>query len=246
MITDIPQAPASIDIINGIGKNIPEDSPIGSFLGDLYTIDPDRIDIFIYQFVSGSGGSDNQLFIIENNKLYTNTLFSYRTKNNYSIRLKSTDVTNLSVEQVLILKVMIPYSSDTQITTLVGIDKSIQLTGNAVSGKSLTYQIVIPPTNGLLTGVLLSDRYTYRANKNGTDFFTYVIREGTMTSEPIRMSLYNFSQTDVSTISRNQGTFTFDNISFDGNTWRFGTFETDTFIQNGNYSKMGNFEFYNQ
>ena len=246
LITDIPQAPASIDIINGIGKNIPEDSPIGSFLGDLYTIDPDRIDIFIYQFVSGSGGSDNQLFIIENNKLYTNTLFSYRTKNNYSIRLKSTDVTNLSVEQVLILKVMIPYSSDTQITTLVGIDKSIQLTGNAVSGKSLTYQIVIPPTNGLLTGVLLSDRYTYRANKNGTDFFTYVIREGTMTSEPIRMSLYNFSQTDVSTISRNQGTFTFDNISFDGNTWRFGTFETDTFIQNGNYSKMGNFEFYNQ
>jgi hypothetical protein len=128
---------------------------------------------------------------------------------------------------------------------LVGRDKSVILQGTSVSGKALTYQIVIPPTNGLLTGVLLSDKYTYRANKNGTDFFTYVIREGTMVSQPIRVALYNFSQTDVSTISRNQGNFTFDNISFDGDTWRLGTFTTDTFIQNGNYSQMGNFDFYN-
>jgi len=59
-------------------------------------------------------------------------------------------------------------------------------------------------------------------------------------SQPIRVSIYNFSQADVSTISRNQGNFTFDNISFDGDTWRSGTF-----IQNGNYSQMGNFDFYN-
>ena len=245
-ITDIPQAPTSIDIINGIGKNIPEDSPTRTFIGDLYTIDSDRNDNFIYQFVNGSGSMDNQLFILDNGKLYTNTLFNYRTKNSYSIRLQSTDATNLSVEQVLILKVIIPYSPDTQITTLVGQDKSIVLIGTAITGKSLTYHIVIPPTNGLLTGVLLSDKYTYRANKNGTDFFTYVIHEGTMVSEPIRVNLYNFSQSDVSTISRKQGTFTFDNVSFDGNTWRFGTFTTDTFIQNGNYSQMGNFDFYNQ
>jgi hypothetical protein len=64
-------------------------------------------------------------------------------------------------------------------------------------------------------------------------------------SQPIRVSIYNFSQADVSTISRNQGNFTFDNISFDGDTWRLGTFTTDTFIQNGNYSRMGNFDFYN-
>ena len=244
-ITDIPQTPTSIDIINGIGKNIPEDSPTGTFLGDLYTFDPDRTDYFIYRFVSGTGSTDNQLFIMDNGKLYTNTLFNYRVKNSYSIRLQSTDATNLSVEQVLILKVIIPYSPDSQITTLVGQDKSIVLNGTPVSGKRLTYKIIIPPTNGLLTGVLLSDKYTYRTNKNGTDFFTYVINEGTMTSEPIRVVIYNFSQADVSTISRNQGSFTFDNISFDGTTWRFGTFETDTFIQNGNYSRMGNFDFFN-
>ena len=245
-ITDIPQSPTRIDIVNGIGKNIPEDSHTGTLLGDLYTFDPDKTDYFMYQFVSGSGSSDNQLFILDNGKLYTNTLFNYRTKNRYSIRLKSTDTTNLSIEQVLILKVIIPYSPDTQITTLVGQDKSIVLNGTPVAGKPLTYHIVIPPTNGLLTGVLLSDKYTYRSNKNGTDFFTYVIHEGTMVSEPIQVAIYNFSPDDVSVISRNQGTFTFDNISFDGNTWRFGTFTTDTYIQNGNNSRMGNFEFYNQ
>ena len=243
-IIDVPQAPTSIDIINGIGKNIPEDTPIKTFLGDLYTFDPDQSNYFTYQFVTGTGSMDNTLFTLENGKLYTNTLFNYRNKNSYSIRLKSTDNTNLSVECILILNVIIPYSPDSQITTLIGRDKSIVLNGMPVSGKKLTYRIVIPPKNGLLTGVLLSDKYTYRANKNGTDLFTYVIYEGTMVSQPIRVAIYNFSQTDVSTISRNQGTFTFDNISFDGDTWRFGTFTTDTFIQNGNYNKMGNFEFY--
>jgi surface protein len=246
-ITDIPQAPTSIDVLNGTGKNIPEDSPVRTFLGDLYTIDPDRIDNFIYQFVNGFGSSDNQLFILENNKLYTNTLFNYKTKNNYSIRLKSTDATNISVEQILVFKVVIPYSSDTQITTLVGRDKSIQLTGNAVSGKSLLYQIVTLPIDGSFVSVPNSNgKYVYKSNKRGTDFFTYIIREGTMSSELIRVNINNYSQVDVESISRNQGTFTFDNISFDGDNWRFGTFTTDIFIQNGNHTRMGNFDFYNQ
>ena len=243
-IIDVPQAPTSIDIINGIGKYIPEDTPIKTFLGDLYTIDRNQSNYFTYQFVSGTGSTDNNLFIIDNDKLYTNTLFNYRTKNSYSIRLKSTDNTNLSVEHVLILNVIIPYSTNTQISTLLGKDKSIVLNGIPVSGKPLTYRVVIPPTNGLLTGVLLGDKYTYRANKNGNDFFTYVILEGTMVSQPIRVAIYNFSQTDVSAISLNQGTFAFDSISFDGNTWRFGTFTTETFNQNENYTQMGNFEFY--
>ena len=246
-INDIPQAPTSIDIVNGTGKNIPEDSPIGTFLGDLYTFDPDRIVNFIYQFVSGTGSTDNTLFILDNGKLYTNTLFNYRTKNNYSIRLKSTDNTNLSVEQALIFKVVIPYSTETYITTLLGRDKSIQLTGNAVSGKSLIYQIVTLPKNGYFAIVPNSNgKYVYTSRKTGTDFFTYIIREGTMMSELIKVNINNYSQADVSSISLNQGTFTFDNISFDGDTWQFGTFTTDTFIQNGNYNRMGNFDFYNR
>jgi surface protein len=119
-IKDIPREPTSIDIINGIGKNIPEDSPTGTLLGDLYTFDPDRNNYFMYEFVSGTGSTDNNLFILENGKLYTNTLFNYRVKNSYSIRLKTTDDTNLSVEQVLLLNVILPYSTNVQITTLLG------------------------------------------------------------------------------------------------------------------------------
>jgi surface protein len=245
-ITDIPQSPTGIDIINGIGKNIPEDSPKGTFIGDLYTFDPDRTDYFIYQFVNGSGSSDNQLFILSNGKLYTNTIFNYKTKNRYSIRLQSTDATNLSVEQELIFKVVIPYSPDSQITTLVGKEKSIQLTGNAVSGKSFVYQIIALPKNGSFVAVPNSNgNYIYTANKSGTDFLTYVIREGIMTSDLVQVNINNYSPADVSSISRKHGTFIFDNVSFDGDNWRFGTFTTDTFMQNGNYSRMGNFDFYN-
>jgi hypothetical protein len=60
------------------------------------------------------------------------------------------------------------------------------------------------------------------------------------------VNIINYSQSIIASISRNQGTFAFDNVSFDGDNWRFGTFTTDTFIQNGNNSRMGNFEFYNQ
>ena len=241
---NIPQAPISIEIINRIIENIPEDSPQGTFLGELFTVNNNKTNYFIYEFDIGSGSADNTLFILKNNKLYTNTLFNYITKNIYSIRLKSTDSYNQMIEKVFILKVVIPYSPNLHITTMVGIKKSFQLTGNAVSEKQLTYQIVIPPTNGLIVDIL-SDKYTYLANRNGTDFFIYVIHEGTMVSQPIRVNIYNYYQTDVSAISRNQGTFIFNNVSFDGNKWRFGTFETDTFIQTGNDTQMGNFYFDN-
>ena len=242
---NIPQAPISIEIINGIIENIPEDSPQGTFLGELFTVNYNKTNYFIYQFVSGSGSADNTLFILKNNKLYTNTLFNYITKNIYSIRLKSTDSYNRSIQQIFILKIVIPYSPNLHITTMVGKEKSFELTGNAVSVKQLTYEIVIHPTNGFLTHSILSDKYTYIANRNGTDFLIYVIHEGTMVSLPIRMNIYNYYQSDVDNIPRNQGTFIFNNISFDGNKWRFGTFETDTFIQAGNDSQMGNFYFDN-
>jgi hypothetical protein len=142
---------------------------------------------------------------------------------------------------------VIPYSPDLNITTLVSKEKLIQLTGTAVSGKSLTFEIIMQPTKGSFVIVPGSNgQYVYTSNQRGTDFFTYVIHEGTMMSQLVRVNINNYSQADVVSISRNQGTVTFDNIKFDGDTWQFGTFTTDTFIQNGNYSRMGNFEFYNQ
>ena len=60
------------------------------------------------------------------------------------------------------------------------------------------------------------------------------------------MNITNYTESIITSISRNQGTFSFNNVSFHGNTWRFGTYETDTFIQNGNSTRIGNFECYNQ
>jgi len=68
-IIEIERAPTSIDIINGIGKYIPEDTPIKTFLGDLYTFDPNQNNYFTYQVVNGTGSTDNNLFIIDNDKL---------------------------------------------------------------------------------------------------------------------------------------------------------------------------------
>lgn len=244
-VTDIHPKLTIIDSTNGILKSIPEDSPIEMFLGDLYTLEPNINNNFIYQFVNGPGSMDNQLFMLLNSKLYTNTLFNYRKKNSYSVRFKSTDNMNLTLERVLIFNIVVPYSSDIQITTLVGNEKTVLLDGTAVSGKSLSYQITIPPKNGTLIRVS-NGKYTYYTNKRGIDSFSYIIREGTMVSQPIPVTIHNYSQADVATISKNHGTFNFDNVTFDGDTWQFGPYSVHTFIQNENSSKMGSFDFSNQ
>jgi hypothetical protein len=112
--------------------------------------------------------------------------------------------------------------------------------GNA--NVSPIYQIKIFPINGTLVA-LSNGKYTYTSNVNGTVFFTYVIIDGNTISNPTRVNIFNYSQEDINSISQTQGTFTFDSITYNGDTWQFGTYTTDIFVQNGIYSQMGSFDF---
>ena len=237
-IVNLPDAPISVNILN---NNIPESSSIDTSVGTLTTYDHDLNDTFTYQFVSGLGSSDNSHFTILGNVLYTSSVLNYNTKNSYTIRVKSTDNNGLSVENPIILNVVLPIAGSFETSGLVGSSSSITLQGQNITGGDLIYQITRLPKYGLLTTVNQTGNYTYVPSNNNQDSFEYVVKEGAMTSLVGTVIISNYNQTDIQNIPRSLGTFDFDTISFDGTTWRFGTITTNTFSQGSSYYKLGNY-----
>lgn len=74
-----------------------ENELVGSIVGELNTIDLG--DVFTYQLVDGDGAADNDLFAISGNRLVTNVDFNCEERLSYSIRVRSTDVSNLFFEK---------------------------------------------------------------------------------------------------------------------------------------------------
>ena len=54
----------------------------------------------------------------------------------------------------------------------------------------------------------------------------------------------HFNEVDIDNIPRTMGTFTFDNISFDGDIWTFGTMSSEIFIEFPEFYQFGNWKFY--
>jgi hypothetical protein len=101
-ITDVNESPTDVTLSNNI---VAENSPLNTLIGNFNTTDPDTGNTFTYSLVTGIGSTDNSLFTIDGNQLKTNTPLNYETKNNYSIRVKTTDQGGLSYEKQLTVNV---------------------------------------------------------------------------------------------------------------------------------------------
>jgi hypothetical protein len=101
-ITDVNESPTDVTLSN---NTVAENSPLNTLIGNFTTTDPDTGNTFTYSLVTGIGSTDNSLFTIDGNQLKTNTPLNYETKNNYSIRVKTTDQGGLSYEKQLTVNV---------------------------------------------------------------------------------------------------------------------------------------------
>ncbi|MFC2111985.1 right-handed parallel beta-helix repeat-containing protein [Bacteroidota bacterium] len=79
------------DTITISNNSILEESLPGTMIGKLLTEDPDTADSHIYQFISGEGDDDNISFTLMGDLLLASESFDFETKNQYSIRIRSTD-----------------------------------------------------------------------------------------------------------------------------------------------------------
>lgn len=80
-----------------------ENDAVGTAIGTFTTFDDQNTDNFGYALVDGEGSDDNNLFVIEGNVLKTNFDFRCYGTYNYTIRVRTTDITNAYLEKVFAL-----------------------------------------------------------------------------------------------------------------------------------------------
>ncbi|MFN0056255.1 MAG: ELWxxDGT repeat protein [Planctomycetales bacterium] len=95
-------APTAIALSN---DGVSENEPAGTVVGTLSSTDPDAGDTFIYTFVAGTGDSDNASFQIVGDSLRSTTPFDIETQSSYSIRVRSTDQSELFFETTFTISV---------------------------------------------------------------------------------------------------------------------------------------------
>ncbi len=101
-VVNVNETPTDILLDN---NTVNEKLPVGTLIGNLSTIDEDISDSHTWDFVAGTGDTDNSSFRIVGNQLQTNAVYSYGAQNTYSIRLVTTDLLGLSFEKVFTITV---------------------------------------------------------------------------------------------------------------------------------------------
>ncbi|MEQ9425098.1 MAG: MBG domain-containing protein [Cyclobacteriaceae bacterium] len=100
--------PTSIDLST---HSVDENKPSGTVVGELTTADFDENDIHSYTLVEGEGDDDNALFTIDGIELKTATPFDFETKSTYSIRIKTDDGNDGTLEQVFSIAISDVYEN---------------------------------------------------------------------------------------------------------------------------------------
>jgi LPXTG-site transpeptidase (sortase) family protein len=103
IVNDVNEAPTDIDLDN---NSVAENLPANTFVGNLSSADPDAGNTFTYTLVAGTSSGDNGSFNISGGSLLTSASFDYETKNNYSIRVRSTDQDGLYFDKEFTITVI--------------------------------------------------------------------------------------------------------------------------------------------
>ncbi|MFN8709592.1 MAG: Ig-like domain-containing protein, partial [Planctomyces sp.] len=97
-----PDAPQQVNLSN---NTVAENSSSGTVIGTLSTVDVDAADTFEYELVSGNGSTHNNLFTISGNELKLAFIPNFESGSVYSVRVRSTDSGNLSVDRVFTINI---------------------------------------------------------------------------------------------------------------------------------------------
>lgn len=90
------KAPEGIEASSlAIAENMPE----GTVVGTLTAVDVDKVDFHNFALVQNDTHADNSLFKVEGDKLIAIPSFDFEAKSNYTIMVKVTDASGLSIEK---------------------------------------------------------------------------------------------------------------------------------------------------
>ncbi len=147
-VSAVNVAPTAINLSS---NQIAEDIASGSAVGQLSSTDTNAGDTHTYALVSGTGDTDNAAFSIVGNELRTAAGFNFENQSTHSIRVRTTDSSNLSFEQVLQINVTNVNESPSQLQlsstsvvdgTASGQTAATLSAADPDSGDTLTYSLV--------------------------------------------------------------------------------------------------------
>jgi hypothetical protein len=101
-VTNVNEAPTALMLA---GQTLAENLASGTAIGTFSSTDPDSGSTFTYSLVAGAGGDDNGSFTIVGDQLQSNTAFNFEAKSSFSIRVRTTDQTNLVFERTFTITV---------------------------------------------------------------------------------------------------------------------------------------------
>lgn len=102
-VTDENDAPTAVTLSN---NTLQENKQALTEVGLFATADVDAGDNHTYTLVTGTGSTDNALFIIEGNTLRSNFSANFENKSSYSVRVASTDNGGESIESVFVISIV--------------------------------------------------------------------------------------------------------------------------------------------
>jgi hypothetical protein len=102
-VGNVNDAPMALQLTNA---TILENSPLGTLVGTLSTMDQDVGDTFVYSLVNGNGSDDNSQFVVVGDRLFSNGTFDFESKSSLNVRVRSTDAGSASTERALIISVV--------------------------------------------------------------------------------------------------------------------------------------------
>jgi hypothetical protein len=156
-VDNVNEAPYGLNF----SGSIPENSPTGTTVGTITTLDSDVGDTFTYTFVGTSSYPDNNSFNLSSNGgLTSRAIFDYEDKNNYVLFVRTTDVTTgLYYEGI----VYVPITNVNEPPT--GIDlSSASISENVPTGTTIGTFSTYDPDAGDTFSYTLVDSGTYPDN----------------------------------------------------------------------------------
>ena len=165
-VTNVNEAPTNITLSNNL---VPESFTVGGTVGALTTTDQDAGNTFIYNFVSGTGSTDNASFAISGNSIVTTTEIDFNTQTSYTIRVRSTDQDGLYFEKAFTITVTHGNRQPTDISlSNAGVSENMGA-GTVVGAFSTTDRDTDDAfTYTLAVGLGDADNGSFTINANGT------------------------------------------------------------------------------
>lgn len=153
-VKDTTDGPTDISLNNNL---VAENSATRTLLGEFTSTDEDANDSFTYSLVSGINSTDNAAFQISNDSLFTVSTFNYEARQNYNIRVRSTDASGLFTSKSFAIKITDANDAPTNINLSnanIGEDASLNTTVGIFTtldpdtGNTHTYTLVAGTGDG--------------------------------------------------------------------------------------------------